>query len=49
MRCSDFPVGQDERGKEGEAGNPCGSSMQLDAATRRRTQGKRYRLALIAL
>ncbi len=49
IRCSELAVGEDERSKEGEAGDPCGSSMQGDAATRRRSQAKRYRSALSAL
>jgi hypothetical protein len=31
-------VGEDEAGKEGEAGNPVGLSMEPDAADRSRSQ-----------
>jgi len=43
FRCSSLTVGEDKRGKEGEAANPFGLSMQPDAATRRRSKVRRYR------
>jgi len=40
---------EDKRGKEAEAGDAVASSMQADAATRRRSKANRYRFALSAL
>jgi hypothetical protein len=42
-------VGEDEGGKEGEAGNAKALSMQPDAATRRRSQLRRYECVGCAL
>ena len=40
--CSGSAVGEDEPGKEAEAGDAKASAMQADAAWRRRKQAGRY-------
>jgi len=48
-RCSDLAASEFKRGKEAETGDAVASSMQADAATRRRSKANRYRFALSAL